>query len=269
VTESAHLTPLATGREAEVFVRRDGAVVKVWRSGMPEWRVEREAAALRALAGGRHLAPEFLETTEVDGRPALVCARVEGDDLLTRLSRRPWLFLRVAGCMGRAHRAMHELPGPTSLPDLHRELGQRIESAPALPRRLASAGLELLGSLPSGDRLCHGDFHPGNMLGSLDAPVVIDWGDASRGSPAADVARTLVLLRLGEPPEGMARWMRALTASGRRLLARRYLRVYRRLSSHDLSRLSDWVFVRTAARFAEEIEVEYPRLVSLLERHHR
>ncbi|MBM3277789.1 MAG: phosphotransferase [Candidatus Handelsmanbacteria bacterium] len=49
--------------------------------------------------------------------------------------------------------------------------------------------------LPAGDRLCHGDFHPGNLLLTPAGPVIIDWIDASRGNPAAGLARTSLLFR--------------------------------------------------------------------------
>ena len=175
------------------------------------------------------------------------------------------MVLNVAGTLGRAHSAMHSHHAPDTLPDLRYELGQSIESANALPRSLAADALDLLRTLPAGDRLCHGDYHPANVLGTLRAPVIIDWGDASRGDPAADVARTLLLLRMGELPPETSAGMRALTAIGRGVLARRYLAVYRRSASEEPARLDDWMFVRAAARFNEELEVEYPRLLRLLE----
>lgn len=259
------LTPLAEGREAEVFVRADGNVVKVMRSADQEPRVRREAAALQALADRVHLAPGFVETTEVAGRPALVSERVSGDDLLARLSKKPWLVLKVAGTLGGAHAAMHDHVAPDTLPDLHDELARRIQSAKALPEQHATAALDRLRALPQGNRLCHGDYHPQNVLGTLKDPVIIDWGDASRGAPAADVARTLLLLHMGELPPDTSGPMRALTAVGRGMLARRYLAVYRSTAVEKPARLDDWLFVRAAARFNEEIEVEYPRLLKLLD----
>jgi Ser/Thr protein kinase RdoA (MazF antagonist) len=259
------LTPLAQGREAEVFVRADGNVVKVMRSANQEPRVRREAAALQALADRQHLAPGFVETTEVAGRPALVSERVSGDDLLARLSKKPWLVLKVAGTLGRAHAAMHDHLAPDTLPDLHDELARRIESAKALPAHHATAALERLWALRTGDRLCHGDYHPQNVLGTLKDPVIIDWGDASRGAPAADVARTLLLLRMGALPPDTPAPMRALTAVGRGMLAWRYLADYRHHAAEKPALLDDWLFVRAAARFNEEIEVEYPRLLKLLD----
>jgi len=37
------------------------------------------------------------------------------------------------------------------------------------------------------------------MLGSRSAPVVIDWGNASRGDPHADVARTYLIHPVAVP----------------------------------------------------------------------
>jgi Ser/Thr protein kinase RdoA (MazF antagonist) len=265
LTAPPGLTPLAEGREGDVFVRADGNIVKVMRSVNQEPQVRREATALQALADRQHLAPAFVEVTEVSGRPALVSERVQGDDLLARLSRKPWLVLNVPGTLGRAHAAMHSHEAPGTLPDLRDELGRHIESAKALPGNFAADALGRLRKLPAGDRLCHGDFHPANVLGTLDTPVIIDWGDASRGAAAADVARTLLLLRMGELPPGTSAPMRALTAVGRGLLARRYLAVYRRRAVEKPPQLNDWLVVRAAARFNEELEVEYPRLTRLLE----
>ena len=69
----------------------------------------------------------------------------------------------------------------------------------------------------------------------------------------------------GAPPDTPA-LIRALTAIGRGILTGRYLAVHCHATSQDPARLDDWKFVRAAARFAEEIEVEYPKLLRLLEK---
>jgi aminoglycoside phosphotransferase (APT) family kinase protein len=262
------LTPLAAGREAEVFLRPDGAVLKLMRSPEYEDRAEREAAALETLAGG-HLAPRLVDVVWIDGRPGLVLERIAGTDLLTLLMRQPWLFLRAATVMGRVHAEMHQSKASSSLPQLNDSLRARIAGAHALAPELASYALGILDTLPEGDRLCHGDFHPGNIIGTWKALVVIDWGDASRGDPMADVARTELLHRLGAPPPGTPAPFVALMKIGRRLLARRYLAVYRRASPVDPNQLSRWLVVRVAARFVEGIEEEYDTLTSFLENRRR
>jgi len=256
---------LAEGREAEVFLQPDGTVLKLWRDPGSGDRAGRESAALTALRSAACRVPASLGTVEVAGRPGLLLERVEGEDLLALLGRRPWSVLAVGRAMARAHLALHEPAAPAELPELHNLLRDRITTAETLPDDLRARALAWLEELPRGDRICHGDLHPGNMLGSTADPVVIDWGDASRGDPTADVARSELLLRMGELPPGSPVVMRTLARIGRRLLITTYLGGYRRGRSLDRAQLDRWLTVRAAARLSEGIPEEVPRLLRLLD----
>ena len=255
---------LAEGREAEVFLLPDGSVLKLLRDPAYEGRVHREAAALEALRAGGHDAAAVLGIVHVDGRPGLVLERIEGDDLMAILGRRPLSVLTAGRAMGVAHAAMHECVAPAGLPDLNDELRARIEEAPPLPDDLRAGALAVLADMPRGDRLCHGDLHIGNMMGSYDQPVIIDWGNASRGDPVADVARTELLHRLGDPPPGAPVLIRVFASVGRRALVARYLATYRLARPIDQHALERWEIVRAAARLAEPIPSEEPRLLRFL-----
>jgi aminoglycoside phosphotransferase (APT) family kinase protein len=256
--------PFAEGREAEVFRLRDGSVLKLMRNPDAMARVEREAAAMRSLGEQGHRAPAVRGVVTIDGRPGLVTEYIEGADLFTMLGTHPWKIWHAGSVMAMTHAAMHECRAPESLPDLHDELRVRITAATVLPSDQADAVLGLLQRLPRGDRLCHGDFHLGNLLGNWNTPLVIDWGDAARGDPLADVARTDLLHRLGEPPPGTSRFLQFLIPIGRGILADRYVSTYRRRRGIDGARLEHWKLVRAAARLAEGIDSETGSLLRYL-----
>jgi thiamine kinase len=220
--------------------------VEVMRSAAHTARVQRKAAALEVLAMNEHLVPALAS-------------------FLAVLSRKPRFVLDVAKRLGRAHGAMHERRAPGSLPELNHEVARCIESARALPATLTSEALTRLRSLPSRSRLCHGDYHSANVHRTTKAPVIIDWGDASRGAPAADMGRTLLLLRSGERLPDTSAPMRAFMAAGRGWLSPRYLPLHRRSAGDDPVCLEDWIFVRVAARFNEKIKAEHPRPTRLWE----
>jgi aminoglycoside phosphotransferase (APT) family kinase protein len=256
--------PFAEGREAEVFRLRDGSVLKLMRRPEAASRVEREAAAMRILNDYGHRAPAVHGIVQIDGRPGLVTDYIEGSDLFTALGTHPWKVWHAGAVMATTHAAMHECQAPDSLPDLHEELLWRITAATPLPSGQDEAVLDLLERLPRGDRLCHGDFHLGNLLGDWDAPVVIDWGDAARGDPLADVARTELLHRLGEAPPGTSRFLKTLIPIGRGILVARYASVYRQSRGIDEARLEQWKIVWAAARLAEGIDSETRSLLGYL-----
>lgn len=263
---TGNLERIAEGREAEVFVRHDGLVVKLMRKAGDASRVDREAAALRALAAEGLPAPQVHDVVRIDGRPGLVVDRLPGESLLTYLGRNPLIVDRVALSMARAHASMHELAAPAQLPDLNDELRLRIEGAATLPEQLRVTALKVLASLPQGDRLCHGDFHPGNILGDPGAPVVIDWADASRGDPMSDMIRTAVLLRVGKPPPGASALIRVLAPINGSLLSARYVAHYRRCRDIHDSNFTRWRLVRAAAQVGEPIPEEHPALIRIIRR---
>jgi hypothetical protein len=187
--------------------------------------------------------------------------------MLTLLQRQPWRVLGLAGALATAHRAVHRVAAPADLPDVRQVLAARIHDA-VLPPHLRTFATRVLDGLPDGDRLCHGDYHPGNVLLAADRTAVIDWAGATRGVPDADHARTLLLLRWADPLPGTPLLSRALIAAGRSLLAHRYARTYRR-GAPPLRQVDSWLVVHAAARLSEGIQVEQAMLIGFLDRARR
>jgi aminoglycoside phosphotransferase (APT) family kinase protein len=255
---------VGAGREADVYAHGEAAVLKLYRPGFGGHRAE--ATALRALDGAG-IAPRLLDVVHRDGRTGLVMERFDGPDMLSLLQRQPWRILRLARTLASAHRAVHRVAASAGLPDLREVLAARLRDA-LLPARLSDFAMRHLDGLPDGDRLCHGDYHPGNVLLTDDRTAVIDWVNAARGAPDADHVRTLLLLRWAAPMPGTPWLSRAGIAAGRSLLARCYARTYRR-GLPPLRQADSWLLVHAAARLSEGIQVERPALVGLLDRARR
>jgi aminoglycoside phosphotransferase (APT) family kinase protein len=257
---------IGEGREAEIFAWDDDTVLRLPRPTSVWTRVEQEAEAMRAAAAGGVPVPRVHGTTTYDGRIGLIMQRVDGPDLITLMGKRPWSIPRAARMVGRGQAVMHQVVAPSDLRRVRDVARVKIETADDLPADLAEFALTTLDALPDGDRLCHGDFHPGNVLLGSSGPAVIDWTDAARGDPAADLARTRLLLRQGAVQEYMPALIRRLQAYGRGFFYRLYLRAYQGARPIDAGLVDRWEIVRAADRVKEGIEVEQPALLDLLER---
>ena len=123
-----------------------------------------------------------------------------------------------------------------------------------------------LATMPDGDRLLHGDFHPGNVLLSDGTPVVIDWPNVTRGHPDADVARTVLTLRIGEVPPGSPAIVRYGARFVRRLLVNAYLKAYRAHRPLDMPTIERWISLRAVDRLGENIIEERQALLGIIGR---
>ena len=264
-TSISELKRIAEGREAEIFAWESGAVLKLFRD--QPWAVaarDTELAAMSAVGGSAGPMPAALGTIEIDGRPGLLIERVDGIDMLTKIGKQPWAIIGAGPQMARVHAAVHATIASPQLETLHRRLERRFEQVATQRPDLAERGRRALASLPEGDRLLHGDFHPANIILSPRGPVVIDWPNATRGDPAADVARTLLMMRLGELPPGSPWIIMRLEKLGRVILRSRYVSTYLKASAVDMALVDRWTAPVAIARLTEGIEAEYPKILKLL-----
>jgi aminoglycoside phosphotransferase (APT) family kinase protein len=101
--------------------------------------------------------------------------------------------------------------------------------------------------MPDGDHLCHGDFHPRNVLGKASQPIVIDWPNACCGDPAADVCRSYLILKLHAVE-----------------VAEPYLDAYCQVACVERQTVLDWLPYIAAARLAEDVPDELHSLLELI-----
>lgn len=93
-----------------------------------------------------------------------------------------------------------------------------------------------LDSLPKHYNLCHGDFHPSNIIITKDGtPYVIDWAHATQGNASADVARTYLMFYL----------------EGKEQLAEKYLQLYCKKSDTAKQYVQKWIPIVAASRLTK------------------
>lgn len=93
-----------------------------------------------------------------------------------------------------------------------------------------------LDSLPKHYNLCHGDFHPSNIIITKDGtPYIIDWAHATQGNASADVATTYLIFYL----------------EGKEKLAEKYLKLYCLKSDTAKQYVQKWIPIVAASRLTK------------------
>lgn len=245
--------PIAEGCTAEIYEWQNGFILKLYHEWCPSHWVEHEAKVAHAITTAGIPTPAAGEIVEVNNRRGLTYQRVSGVSMLQDMNARPWMILKHARTLAELQVKVNQL-SITGLHSYKDALMHTIKRAPHLDAKLRDKVLDHLASLPDGELVCHGDFHPGNVLLTDQGAVIIDWMTASAGSPWADVVRTSMLLSIGAKNAG--KQVRPIIRLFIRLYHRTYLNRYMGLIPDTDHEFAKWVPVIAAARLDEKIDGE-------------
>jgi uncharacterized protein (TIGR02172 family) len=243
---------IGQGRTAEIYSLEDDKVLKLFRESLGHKSVEQEYLISKVVAEAGVPAPRIYEMVQVDGRQGIVCQHVQGQTMLDIIAGKPYRVLAEGRRLAQLHHQIHDCH-ITSLPSQKETLAAFISRASILERQHRDHILTYLARLSGGTTLCHGDFHPDNIIISPQGASVIDWQNATSGNPAADVARSSLLLRSGAPPPGTTGLEAGLLNLLRSGFYKAYIREYYRVSDLNPEQVDAWTLPVAAARLAEDL----------------
>lgn len=236
---------IAAGNVAEIF-EFGPRVAKVYKATAAKAAAFNEAALHSAAEASELPVPRIWSVQRFGDRWGIVFDRVERPSFFEQMSEKPDETAAYLNFLVRLHRRIHRQRA-VQFASLKARLTANIAATRFLPEPEKQHLLEGISDMPEGDRLCHGDFHPMNVLGETSRPFIIDWADARRGDPAADVCRSYLLLKLHVAE-----------------LATPYVDAYCQEADILPQAVLDWLPYVAAAKLAEDVPSEIDGLLQIL-----
>ncbi|AXY09774.1 MULTISPECIES: aminoglycoside phosphotransferase family protein [Bacillus] len=241
--------PIAKGNTAEIYLY-DSKVVKLFEEYLPNTESINEAKKQKYAYSCGLPVPNVFEVTKIQNRQAIIMEYVKGNsigDLLLNNLNEAEHYINI--CVNE-QKKIHAIRVNT---DVMEAMGERLErqikSVHKLDEKQKESILNKLHSIKFEPRLCHGDFHPFNLILSEKNVSIIDWVDACSGDIRADVFRTYLLY-----------------AQSHIELAEMYLQIYCRNTDLTREEIFQWAPIITAARFSEKVspqnEVDLNKLLN-------
>jgi aminoglycoside phosphotransferase (APT) family kinase protein len=235
----------------------EGKIIKLYGEGTPDGWVQKLNRVERALYEAGLPVPEVGEIIEIDGFLGQIYERIEGgtmaDDLLV-IDIKTDRIVELAEIFAELHLKIHATkPFESELPS-YQFLATVIRRGIGLSPEIMDTILNRLEEMPKWDGLCHGDFHPFNILMSPRGPIAIDWNNAHIGDPLEDVARTHLII----DEEAF------IEPSTRRILDifnPAYLYRYFELHPNEQQRFAQWYPIVAAVRIGENVNDVTPWLI--------
>ena len=223
-----------------------GATTKIYLDGntafklyvdAPPNEAENEAERQRFAFDAGLPVPAFYGVRRLEGNAvALDMAYIDGKPLMQpRMDKneRKEAICTLAKLQCEAHKIRAD-----SLPKQKDRFAWKIRRSGFLSDATKENLLSLLMRLDDGSAmLCHGDFHPFNVLYDGNKHWIIDWVDATGGNPLADACRTYLIFR-----QYMSR------------SAGIYLEAFCKKSKSRQADVLAWLPIVAAARLSENID---------------
>lgn len=238
------------GRTAEIWQHGSQKILKLYREDVSEHNINQEYKISQYVHTQGVRTPQPFELISEQSRQGIVYQQIQGPSLLKLIGEKPWRVGRYARMMAELHLDLHKLEARSDIGRQKDTLRYNIANAPLLGDDEKSLILTYLETLLEGTHLCHGDFHPENVL--MDEQLwVIDWMTGVSGEPAGDAARSVVMFSMGAMPPGASAISKMIINFIRKRLTKQYIREYLSLSGHTYEEIDRWILPIAAARLVE------------------
>ncbi len=176
----------------------------------------REAAFQNALSSLGYTVPAVHVQLDsaIDGKPVNIMERISGKSLMEGVELGPEDIQRVTVLMAKVHTRLHQVSSGSVIEAVEkagfskdqftyegrmRYIGRYFEDDTFEALRPVYDWLvENRPDERDEPAVCHGDFHPGNiMINGDEVTGVIDWPGAAFADPEMDVATSVILIRAG------------------------------------------------------------------------
>jgi tRNA A-37 threonylcarbamoyl transferase component Bud32 len=251
------------GRHSTVYEYQDNQVLKMFPAGTGRQVAEDELSKSKLVKEYGVECPCAHRVIEYQGRYGILIDHVHGPNYLEWMLQHPSALNKlIALFVQEQHEIhMHKVPELPSVKDI---LWNKIRICESIAQNSKDLLFSKMKKLPEGEHLCHLDYHPENIVVSLDGPLVIDWADAGKGNYLADVAMTSVLLEIGTLPIGMSLDRSSLLDNTMDRFFANYIMEYMKMCGKGDEELLVWRAPVAAARLAEGIPEEKEALLRIL-----
>lgn len=186
---------IATGNTADVFEYEEGKVCKLFREDYSQPAIEREYHNAKQMKQLGIAVPACYGIITSHKRSGIIYERIEGKSLLEHCTEtQDTTFLEETLVTLHTSILQNHTREVMSYKDFLIQLIPKDTSE-------GSVLVERINNLPEGDALCHGDFHPMNIMVTGHKEVfLIDFMNVCHGPWQYDVARTYFLISYDDIP---------------------------------------------------------------------
>lgn len=231
---------IAKRKNKEIY-SENNTVIKLYNEGHSQSDILNEALNQSRVEEYSNInVPKLIEVKKMDNRWAIVSEKIEGYTISELLKNNPEaedeylnLFVDIQLII-----LSNEVP---LLNRIKEKFTRKLENATNIDENTKYELLQRLQGMKNHNKLCHGDFHPSNVIVTEDESIyVIDWAHVTQGNASADAARTFLLFSIDKKEER----------------AEKYLNLFSEKSGIPKDHIQRWIPIVAATQMTKNIPEE-------------
>ncbi len=267
---------IGKGRTAEVIYWGDNRVLKLFYKDFPSSIIDYQYKVDTLIGKIFPNCPKAFKKIEENGRIGILYEYIEGIVLREFMGKKIKSVGKALRMLAELHVEMHKY----EIKDINSQKNSfklAIQQTDLLDDDQKKEIIKYMEKLPDGNTICHGDFHPENIIVSENKLYVMDWSNAYSGNPNGDVARTFYVLKYGLAPSDEYTIKKSFIhrfffKAIKSLVAKTYIKHYIKLTGISLKEIKIWDLAIFAARLREPVPLEYENLLKMINnslKHHK
>ncbi len=251
---------IGQGRTAEVYEIGNNKILKLFKPEVPKQAIENEYNISKTLYNNGFPVVNTHQLITHDDRLGIVCDRFYGVTMLKDITLKQWTLYKQSKKLAELHFKIHR-EIDFDMISYKDKLIRHIQEIDLLDTPCKEKIIAYTNQLPDGNKLCHGDYHPDNVLFNNDEYVVIDWMTATKGDSLADVARTILMLKYVSIPDNISKIQQSFYRLFTKILLNQYIKNYVKISGATIEDINMWQLPVAAARLIEGIPEEEKKVL--------
>lgn len=264
--ELKNLKLLAQGGQAEIYEFEQEKVIRVLRNKEDEEYLKVEMYIMKSLKERNKPVPKVYDFLKIEDRPSVIMEKLEGDTMLTDIRKNPLKLLKNAEKLAKLHIEVTDSSEGLQILSVNDRAKHLISKAEKLDDNLKEFIFNILSELPRVNHICHGDFHPGNIIIAEGNHYIIDWFGATSGDKLSDIAHTYLILRNTPKIPGVNSFQNFIIGISGNVISQRYIKTCEKLCSFDWNKFSKWMVVRAAERVFYGMPTEKEVLIKFIKK---
>jgi len=242
-----NLQLIAQGGEANIYNIGNDKILRVIRNA--KGKVFGTEKQLFQILKENHInVPTIYEYVETENMSAQVMQKIVGNTMLEQMQQHPLKMAQETRKIAAMHVHILDIHSDCQLHSIEDMFNYFISQPPRCDKKLIDFASSIIKELPIDNYICHGDFHPGNILIQNDTYYIIDWSGAYHSNYLSDIAHTYLLMTTVPKIPGQSHMQHYIINFIGSYMAKTYLKEILKLKIFSLAEFSKWTVVMSLLR---------------------